>query len=353
MTRLPAVLFGVPIDSYDMLETLHRLAELVELGRSQSRTHQVATVNSDFLTNALDDPELMRILQRSDLNIADGMPLVWASRMLGTPVPERVSGADLVPLLADASERYGWKIHLFGGAAGVAARARSVLVDDHPASSITCDAGPQSVGVVRPLDPAIVESIRAVNPDVLCVALGNPKQEHFIDAYREALGCPVMIGVGGSLDLLVGDKKRAPKVAQRIGAEWLFRAAQEPVRLGRRYSHDLRVLGPRASSYWRTVRGYRTADSLAVAAGPSGILICVGDQTSTVPAISAERIESVEIDFRGVGALTPTAHALALSVLREARLHAVPVTVEGLGPRLRRCLVDYGTESMFASHGHE
>jgi N-acetylglucosaminyldiphosphoundecaprenol N-acetyl-beta-D-mannosaminyltransferase len=348
MIQVPAIVLGVPIDSYNMSGVIERLAELIELGRSKDRTHQVATVNLDFLVNALADPDIMTILQQAELNLADGMPLVWASRLLGTRLPERVAGADLVPLLAQASEQHGWRIHLFGAAPGVADRARSLLSDRHPGSRITSDAGP-FIGDLEEPDAAIIASIRAVDPDVLCVALGNPKQERFIAAYRGALGCPVMIGVGGSLDMLVGDKRRAPKFAQRVGAEWLFRAAQEPGRLGRRYAHDLRVLAPQAYSYWGTVRRYRGEPLLTVEVVEQRVVVRTGTPTPSVPAIASEQISSIELDFNGFSAVAPESHALIISIVREARLHDVPVTVNGISSALRRCLEDYGTWPMFAS----
>ena len=166
----------------------------------------------------------------------------------------------MIPLLGRGVRDAGWAIHLFGAGPGVADRARSLLLDRFPKARITSDAGP-AIDAPNTVDAAIVETIRAVDPDVLCVALGNPKQERFIAAYRDALRCPVMIGIGGSLDMLVGDKKRAPTWAQRIGAEWVFRAAQEPGRLGRRYAHDLRVFGPAVLRY-RTRRARRTTRRL-------------------------------------------------------------------------------------------
>ena len=99
---------------------------------------------------------------------------------------------------------------------------------------------------VTEVDDDDIDRIRDFDPDILCVAFGNPKQERFIAAHRDRLRCPVMIGIGGSLDLLVGDKRRAPAWAQHGGAEWVYRALQEPGRLGRRYLHDARESSGRA-----------------------------------------------------------------------------------------------------------
>ena len=220
MTHPHAVLLGVPIDGYTMTQTLDRVAELVIAGRARNRTHQISTVNVDFLVNAIDDPAVMAILQQSDVNLADGMPLVWAARLLGLELPERVAGADLVPALAKLSAERRIRVHLFGAAPGVADRARLRMLEGCPNASITADAGPSSIdpSIVQ---PEVIDSIGAAAPDILCVALGNPKQELFIDTYRDLLPCPVMIGVGGSLDMVVGDKKRAPRsvAARRRGVD--------------------------------------------------------------------------------------------------------------------------------------
>ena len=317
-----SVLFGVPIDQLTLHRTVDRLGRLIQLGREQGRTHQVATVNVDFLVNALSDPELMALLQRAELNLADGMPLLWASRSLGTPLAERVAGADLVPLLAGASEERGWRIHLFGAAPGVADRARSLMLENHPGATITADAGPSRINVDR-LDESIAMKIRGINPDVLCVALGNPKQERFVATYREALQCPVMVGIGGSLDMLIGDKRRAPELVQRAGAEWVFRAAQEPGRLGRRYAHDLRVFGPEMTTYWRTVRRHRGAPQLRLDMhGKRLALRADGAPADRIQARwpTGADLAGIELDLEGVDALRPLDHARLVDIIREAAL---------------------------------
>ena len=118
--NLPAVLSGVPIDAVTMEGAIARLDHFVDVGRRRQRVHQVATVNVDFLVNALTEPRLLAILQGTAMNLPDGMPIVWMSRLLGTPIGERVAGADLVPFMAAESQKRGWRMHLFGGRPGVA-----------------------------------------------------------------------------------------------------------------------------------------------------------------------------------------------------------------------------------------
>ena len=160
------------------------------------------------------------------------------------------------------------------------------------------------------VDEAVARSIRATEPDVLCVALGNPKQERFIGTYGAHLGCPVMIGIGGSLDMLVGDKQRAPDWVQRVGAEWVFRAAQEPRRLGRRYLHDISVFGPQLLTYWRSARRFRSADALLLNVAGDVVTVTVSDvaTTWTDPLIRYEdgRPKSVHLQLAAPRELTPS-----------------------------------------------
>lgn len=238
----PAVLAGVPIDDVTLEEAVDRCRELVELGRATGRTHQVTTVNVDFVLTARRDPSVRRILQWSDLAVPDGMPVVWASHLLGTPLRQRVAGADLVPALAACAAERGYRLYLFGSAPGVAERAADRLCEQHPGARVVGAGGPMFEDVAE-MDPTVLADIVAAKPDIVCVALGHPKQERWIDAYREQVGAPVLVGIGGSLDFLVGRKRRAPAWMQRAGLEWLHRMLCEPQRLGRRYVRDL-VLFP-------------------------------------------------------------------------------------------------------------
>jgi N-acetylglucosaminyldiphosphoundecaprenol N-acetyl-beta-D-mannosaminyltransferase len=244
VTKPPALLFGVPIADVTMDETVDAIADLVAHGRATGRTYQVATVNVDFLVNALDDRDVLAILQNAALCIADGMPIVWGARLLGMPLRERVAGADLVPRLVDESQRRGWHVHIFGSTAQVAERSTQLLRQRFPGASFSIDPGPL-ISDVASVSDVVLDSIRAVDADIVCIALGNPKQERFIAAHQSSIRAPIMIGIGGSLDMLVGKRRRAPEWVQRVGLEWVVRAAQEPRRLGRRYARDIGVFGPR------------------------------------------------------------------------------------------------------------
>ncbi|MDJ0770837.1 MAG: WecB/TagA/CpsF family glycosyltransferase [Ilumatobacter sp.] len=268
--RPPALLFGIPIDDLTMDETVELLGEFVRRGRADGRGHQLATVNVDFLVNALGDRSITEILQRADACLADGMPIVWGSSLLGMPLAERVAGSDLVPRLFDESQRTGWRVHVFGSSPDVAARARELIAERYPDARVSIDPGPMITDVAE-IGDEVLDSIAEVDPDILCVALGNPKQELFIRAHRDRLRVPVMIGVGGSVDMLVGERRRAPGWVQRVGLEWVARAVQEPKRLGRRYAHDIRVMVPRFASEWRAHRRRRRHGGLSIAIGPDEV----------------------------------------------------------------------------------
>jgi N-acetylglucosaminyldiphosphoundecaprenol N-acetyl-beta-D-mannosaminyltransferase len=140
----------------------------------------------------------------------------------------------MVPELAELAVNRGFSMMVFGSAEGVAEQAAQMLRDRNPGLDITGYGGP-FFGDVADMDPQVLDVIREARPDILCVALGHPKQERWIEEYRDKLEVPVLVGVGGSLDFIVGTKARAPKWMQRSGLEWVHRLASEPRRLWRRY----------------------------------------------------------------------------------------------------------------------
>jgi N-acetylglucosaminyldiphosphoundecaprenol N-acetyl-beta-D-mannosaminyltransferase len=252
-TRKLLIILGVPIDDLNMEEALERIEEFITIGRTTGKTHQIATVNADFVVNALKDPELRHLLQEADMATADGMPLVWGARALGVPLEGRVTGADLVPALAARAARRGYSFYLLGAAPGVAACAAEVLKERYPNLIVAGVASPP-YGSVLEMDRTILDNIKRVQPDILLVAFGNPKQEKWIGMYGREVGVPVMIGVGGTLDFIAGRTKRAPEWLQRTGMEWLYRLAQNPRRLWRRYVVDLFGFGAFFLRQWWIMR---------------------------------------------------------------------------------------------------
>jgi N-acetylglucosaminyldiphosphoundecaprenol N-acetyl-beta-D-mannosaminyltransferase len=251
--RKLVVILGIPIDNLDLNQALDRLEEFVRIGRATGKGHQVVTVNTDFLVNATRDPENRFLLQEADMATADGMPLVWGARLLGEPLPGRVAGADFIPLLVERAAQKGYSIYLLGAAEGIAACAAKRLKQRHPNLIIAGVSSPPKSSVYE-MDPGIVEEIKSLQPDILLVAFGNPKQEKWIGMYGSQLGVPLMIGVGGTLDFIAGSKKRAPYWLQHIGLEWLFRLIQEPQRLWKRYLLDWFVFGTLFIHQWWSMR---------------------------------------------------------------------------------------------------
>ncbi len=342
----PVVLFGIPIDRLTMAGTIDEIGRLVQLGRERGVTHQVSTVNVDFLVNAFADADLLRILREADLCIGDGMPVVWAAGRIGVPLPERVTGADLVPALAERAASTGWRIVFFGSAEGVAERASTLLRERHPDLDVIAFSGPM-IRDVHHVDEAVLEQLASYDADILCVALGNPKQERFIDANRARLRTPVMIGIGGSLDMLVGVRKRAPQWVQRTGLEWIYRAAQEPRRLGKRYANDIFVFLPRLVRHlfaWRRWRGGWDV----VASGPSSwTTVPAGSAAnhSAAPRDTTGNVDAdadVQLDLAGAPSLNAAAVGVLAGLFRRARQHGGSLSVVGLDTSLRAQLERVG-----------
>ena len=208
--------------------TTEKALEQVELFMSESRLHQIATVNPEFIMKAQEDESFHKVLQDSDLCLPDGIGLLFASRWLGQPLPERVAGSDFVYKLAALSAEKGWRLFLLGAEEGVAQEAASVLTDKYQGLVI---AGTCSGSSTTSENEAIVEQINTSQADILYVAFGAPRQDKWIDRNRESLETVrVAMGVGGSLDFITGRTVRAPLWIQRLGLEWLHRLIKEPWR---------------------------------------------------------------------------------------------------------------------------
>src|SRR4029450_8932301 len=231
VTRERVKIGRLEIDAVTFPQALERIAELVDRRNGGA----VFTPNVDHIVKAERDSDFRRAYSRADLCLGDGMPLVWASRLLGSPLPEKVSGSDLVlPLIRMAAERR-WRVYLLGGAPGVAEAVAERLNRDLGAQIVGTDAPVVDVAGTSDDSEQTLERLRAASPDVALVAFGAPKQELWIERFRDRIRPTVAIGVGGSLDFVAGTVKRAPAWMSRAGLEWLFRLVQEPRRMWRRY----------------------------------------------------------------------------------------------------------------------
>ncbi len=228
-------ILGIPFDNITTAQTVEAVEEMVASGEP----HYLATANVDFLVQAREDVELRRILLNANLVLCDGKPLVWASRLLGNPLPERVAGSDLVPLLIQIAAQKNYRVFFLGASPESAAAAVEKLQKKYPRLKITGRYSPPFTPLHEMDHGEIRKRIREAKPDLLFVSFGCPKQEKWISMHYRSLGVPVCVGVGATIDFLAGKVKRAPKWMQQTGTEWIFRMAQEPRRLGRRYLKGL------------------------------------------------------------------------------------------------------------------
>ncbi len=218
-----ACILGVRVDAVTYENTL----DIIRKWIGQQQPHQIATANPEFVMAAQADSQFRQALLNADLCVADGVGLLWAARWLGRRLPERVTGSDLVPLVAQTAVQHGWRLYLLGAAPGVADQAAHRLAQCYPGVRI---AGVYAGSPAEAEAAAIVQRVAAAVPDVLFVAYGAPAQDLWIARHKDELGVPVMMGVGGAFDHIVGVQKRAPLWVQRIHLEWLWRLVTQPWR---------------------------------------------------------------------------------------------------------------------------
>jgi N-acetylglucosaminyldiphosphoundecaprenol N-acetyl-beta-D-mannosaminyltransferase len=243
-------LCGIRIDAITEQQCVERVLRALADGRGG----WITTPNLDHLRRLAGDAEFRALCAPADLVVADGAPLVWASRLQRTPLPERVAGSDLISSLSAGAARAGRSVFLLGGDAGTAEGAAAVLRARHPELCIAGTHRPE-LGFER--DPAqrteIERILAAAAPDIVYVALGSPKQERVIAELRPLLPRTWWLGIGISFSFLTGDVRRAPPWMRKVGLEWTHRLAQEPKRLARRYLVDGLPFAARllARSAWR------------------------------------------------------------------------------------------------------
>jgi exopolysaccharide biosynthesis WecB/TagA/CpsF family protein len=223
-------LLNTVIDPITYGQAIQELERYVESGVP----HQIVTVNVDFVRIAQENEDFRRIVNTSDLSVADGKPLLWAARWTGQELPARITGMDLVLGAAELAAGRGESIFLLGAAEGVAAKAAAVLREQYPTLKVHVYSPPMGP-FTDAEDARMIALIRASGARFLFVAFGAPKQDVWISEHLHELGIPVCAGIGGVLNFLAGTVKRAPDWIQRAGMEWLYRIMQEPARLWRRY----------------------------------------------------------------------------------------------------------------------
>ena len=225
-------LLGVPIHRVTAEQTLDHIMASLRHGRGG----WVLTPNLDILRRLVTDPAYAELCAPATLRVADGTPLIWASRLQGTPLPERVAGSDLIWSLTARAAAEGRSVFFLGGNPGAAEQAAAMLRERSPTLRI---AGTECPPFGFETDPAYMGALRArliaAAPDICYVALSSPKQDRLIREFRPLLPAAWFLGIGISFSFVSGEVRRAPRWIQRLGFEWLHRLAQEPGRLGRRY----------------------------------------------------------------------------------------------------------------------
>jgi N-acetylglucosaminyldiphosphoundecaprenol N-acetyl-beta-D-mannosaminyltransferase len=221
-------LFGVPINAMTMERVLSLVDETIE---SRGRL-LIGVVNAAKLVNMRTDEALRRAVLSADVVFADGTAVVWASRILGKRLPERIAGIDLMHEMLRRGDERNYRVYCLGASDETLQRAVRRIEFDYP-GVVICGMHNGYFGPEEERD--VVADIRASQPDILFVAMSPPKKEIFLARRSAELGVPVCHGVGGAFDILAGTVQRAPRSWQRLGLEWLYRVKQEPRRLWRRY----------------------------------------------------------------------------------------------------------------------
>ncbi len=223
------------IDNLTMEQAVEKIDHMVQTGYNQ----YVVTPNVDHIVRLEKDMYFRKIYEGASLVLTDGQPLIWFSRLLRTPIVEKISGSDLFPKVCELAAVRGYRIFLLGARAGVAVQAAEKLKKKYK--------GLQIAGVYSPpydfendqkeLEK-IYDMLKKSQPEILAVGLGTPKQERFFYDHREHMRIPVVLHIGATIDFEAGTVKRAPAWLSRMGFEWLYRLVKEPQRLAKRYLVD-------------------------------------------------------------------------------------------------------------------
>jgi N-acetylglucosaminyldiphosphoundecaprenol N-acetyl-beta-D-mannosaminyltransferase len=235
------VLFGLEFDPLRMDEVI----SYCESALANEHRILIGVANAAKIVNMRHDSALRDSLLECDLLLADGQSVVWASRLLRRPVPERVAGIDLFDRLLAHADHHRCRVYLLGAKADVLDRMREQVAQRYPNVII---AGYHDGYFVDSESAHVAEDIRNSHADMLFLGITSPKKEIFLGTYGQALGVPILHGVGGSFDIFAGVTKRAPLRWQRLGLEWLYRLLQEPQRMWKRY------LRTNTAFIWLTMR---------------------------------------------------------------------------------------------------
>jgi N-acetylglucosaminyldiphosphoundecaprenol N-acetyl-beta-D-mannosaminyltransferase len=252
-----ATVLGCAIDRVDLARAVAFCDDVIQ---SHGFAQHMA-INAAKLVAMRKDEQLRLGISRCELVTADGQPVVWASRLLGDPLPMRVAGIDLMQSLLGLAAVRGYRVYILGARLDVLERAVERISRRYAG---ICVVGYRDGYYNEADEEAVATAVALANPDILFVAMSSPRKEYFLARYGPKLGVPFVMGVGGAVDVLAGVTRRAPAVMQRTGLEWLFRFAQEPRRLGPRYaSTNTRFVALLSRELVHTYRSRRPSRSAA------------------------------------------------------------------------------------------
>ncbi|MDR1616134.1 MAG: WecB/TagA/CpsF family glycosyltransferase [Syntrophomonadaceae bacterium] len=241
-------ILGCYIDKVNMEQALDTVEKLVQ----NKQPAPVVTVNAEIIYRAYKDQTLRRIINQAALITPDGIGAVWAGKILGHPFPERVTGIDLLYSVCERAVEKKWKVFLLGANPGIAETAAEKIRADFTGINIC---GVQDGYFKAEQTPCIIERINDLQPDIVAVGLGSPKQEYWISQYKDQLNASVFIGLGGSFDVIAGVKKRAPAWIIKLNLEWLYRLIKEPSRFKRQLALPLFVWTVFKYRFWHKTNG--------------------------------------------------------------------------------------------------
>jgi N-acetylglucosaminyldiphosphoundecaprenol N-acetyl-beta-D-mannosaminyltransferase len=225
-------MFNIKFDNY----SFHDLFEFIDETIKKNEQKYILTCNVDHIIKIQKDKEFNNVYKNAHAVVADGMPVIWASKILKKPLKEKVSGSDIFDVLGNRFEKKGHKLFFLGAAEGVAEKAKKNLINRYPNINIVGTYSP-SYGFENDEEEnrKILKLLSEIKPDILLVGVGAPKQEKWIYKYYKEYKIPISIGVGATFDFLAENVTRAPRILQKIGLEWCWRLLQEPSRLWKRY----------------------------------------------------------------------------------------------------------------------
>lgn len=343
------MIYGVPFHNVTFEDAIAWITQRVRSGLPAN----VVTANLDFVMRAWNDPELQRILIEADLVLADGFPVVKLAPFFGPPLKGRVTGSDLTPMLAEHAAKEGISVYGLGAADGIAEKAMQILKEHNPELNVVGSYSPPYVPLLEMDHRDILQRLKKAGPDILFVAFGAPKQEKFISMHVRGWNIPVSIGIGGSLDFITGEQKRAPVWMQKIYLEWFWRLCLNPKRLISRYISNVRFLFSASKQMWQIHRMPDKPVSCQPIEGPDAArLIALGLVQERFQSLDAEADalryieliaeaadgESVLLDIHAIPWLNSLELGTLLEINKQRRAQGKRLILYAPRPKVRRLL---------------